>query len=744
MEKIPSNEQENIRLEGEAPFLAPLPLVKSSYKPPLYMRVIRTIVAIIKKVFKCLFLFWIRKKKVRWSPREVVALARLKNGEIEVIKSNFLGRRSSRLELQAQRLDVENEEASVNDNKHNSLYASREFEPSLEAARQWTREFVGHIIEVVFEETISPRMENRYRLVDEFTSIIKFFSEMMLKLGDHEKDRLMMDQINHKLEALLLNKLPEIVFNLLKSNAEKITDEITGRIAELLEKIDLKDAIDRISYLVHNHIKDYIKAKEKILARLQAAEIEPHTPEAIDEYVESETPLSFASLPSVHETLKDRVFGCGERHDKLLWERLVTKRSIAARTNAMVDLIFPTITIETEDEVKELDGISLLWDLIEFPDEFKSLLGEIEDFIYQFLPIEEAQANRIIESIRQNTREIVVAIGNVKIKKIVADSFYKLYEALIPPENLSKVLAGYILPGIFDAVFGIHMQNILIQNSASLENIILDLQAGKDKETSKQKFIDTLFELAKCNSTTLNFESAGMTKKNFEVNFAKPMIDNIEKAIFDPALQEKPINEILIQLFSSARGENKDIYSETVMDVIFKIGEFGSITEKVATLFTGTISNLVSGVLNVLKMERFTVIDMACKKLHDHLGTKEAVKNLLRENRTVTDLSQERLERELKDLGALIHDIAMERLNASTTSWWWTFVPQRAAVKALIGHDSTKIENLLRRLINKLAHHEILNANLYFQLQDLALAILREANRQVNANQTLGPRMIKI
>lgn len=821
-------------------FLPPLPEVKSSYIPPWYLKVIKVIGNIVKRILDFLC-FWREKKTACWSDVEVQSINKLRNAEYYEARKVYLKNRGRLIAEPSNSSKISGDAKEVKANK--TLYSEREFTPPLESGRQCLREFVDHSIESIHEVVIAPPMENRYVFFDELTTIIKILSEVILKLGNHAKDQIFqsleecnfdptalsvslqntltwllkvdeikdldclkkslaielksfcckdatpieniddtieivftwffsqeqraksieahtdhkdlssihrvqrhlisllvekkIDQLNIKTKTTLINDLPTITYEMLKKNTARITDEISGRLAELIEHIDIEETLDRIVHIIYDHIKAYIAAKNSVEADLKTANVTPKTTDQLSAHFYKEIPLYFTTLPTTHQAVKEMIHGSEDHQDKELWKRSVAQRSIKNATATVIDILFPTVKLEIGDEVKDIEGLSYLWSILELPVEWHNLIKEIEGFAQQILPKGVTITDKIKADIHENIRDIVVAIVNVKLKKSASENCMRLYEMLTSPMNLQKILAGYLLPSTFSTTLKIHIQNILLHNIEHFEAAINALKKEVCNENSKKTFTNLLFDLLTKHCKQLDLKLAGINELEFKTTFAEPLISIIQGALDCPELKEKKLSDVLEKALHLAVGKKKNVYSETIMDLIFQVGEFGSFTGKIASFYTDSVNGLIGGMLNILTQEPYTVIDLACAKMKKFLGTKEAVNNFYFSEKPVVDTSEERMENEIKKLAALMHDIATENCSArDKKSWVGSYlISSVRATQAFIGHDSTPIENLMRGLFNKLLRNEVLNAQLYFKIQDLAVATLQNADKLINEDR---------
>jgi len=402
--------------------LPPLNSIKSSYRAPWYLRIVRIIIKVVKKIFNFLCFWNWKKKDAKWTPQQVQTLDEIRDRQFEEVRRKYLVERN---------ITVKNAQGILSDDtrdtikvKVNSIYADKEFDPSLQAMRNLFGKITEHTTECIFEEYLEKALNIPESAMNEAAGYLKIFSTLLVNVGNQAQDQILnkitndhdiqdgniinrslhkalfwllsrenayeinsliddleeeitskkltmsstltddtiekvlqwiknhrdfefcgphsdlvvdsnqltinliiencivflisrkIDSLNDYLKSNLVKNLPNIVLNLMKNNGKILTDEFSGRIAEIFEHGSLEDYLERIIHTSTLHTKNYLSAREMVEQRIKDEKKSTKTADAKN-YIDGNAPKAFVQLPTSHSLTHEIHLGRDEglHHD---------------------------------------------------------------------------------------------------------------------------------------------------------------------------------------------------------------------------------------------------------------------------------------------------------------------------------------------------------------------------------------------------------------------------------------------
>jgi hypothetical protein len=860
--------------------------VTSSYKPPWYLVVVKKISALVSNFFNFLC-FWKWWSDDSLTKDQSKALEGIKNKEIAKVKSHYQKRRQLRFERSQQVAVSDDSPVQLEEPKKTvkSIYAEREFNPSLNVLREFIGEFVENSIDCLYEEKIAPVMNRRGEISDKVEFVLKKLSPFVVHLGNQVKvdifeglineqfakpetfnapfseslhrglhwllerdevadaetflnETLRIDlekrlveknidahpntiervvqwvkihadkklhhveqsetpdlekEITHtvsqecisflfetKIEILyrnvkekIVDKLDVITSNFLTTNGRKVADEVSGRLSEILSEVKFNTVIDKVVDLTYTHVKNYISAKEKIQKHIKDAKITHDNNEQVDQFIHDNIPVFYSTLPKVHPYVQDIYLGANDNVDTRKWKKAIETRGIKEFVRDTYEIICSQVTVEIDGQPKSVDWLEYLFEQIELPVEVTEIFDEIKDFIKQVLPDEDLDMTENIEKLCYDiSKELVIAITRSQIKKVISQLLYQFYKQLMSPEKISSMFSDQLLPLILEQTIVTHVENIVLHQKSALIPLLTKLRKKENEEETLQALYKKIWELTQKQTNQFDFESEGITEEKFKNEYATKLVENIHQALQSEKLKGLSISKIIDNLLATKSGHADPRYSEMILDMVFKIGEFGGgFTQGVASLFTGELNTVIGGTVKSLSENNFHLIDVTVTKLERKLGDKESLRKIYfgkkedkhsaseqevqdavhegsssdKTNDSEESTVQVRLQGEIAKLSKVIHDISMENINNQTQGWLWSLVPTTRVAKSVLGNDSTHLQNMMIKMFNKILFNEPMNCDFYFKVQDIMLATIQEADKAVKVtNRQLNNKLVEI
>ncbi|MEC7839460.1 MAG: hypothetical protein VX777_05435 [Chlamydiota bacterium] len=825
----------NISYNGNR--LQPLKTVKCTHRPPWYLLLVKTIVNVVKKVFN-FFCFWNWGKNKKWSPKQVEALNELSKKDTDLIKQNYLRQREIRVHQQESTTTDDTQDTDRT--KINSIYANREFNPSLKVMREFVGDLSENAITSIYEKKLKPSLTISEESMDKAACYLKIFSSLLVNLGKEAQDQILdklqestdsqsslviersfhkalhwlvsrndeedsetllqnleehledyvantpesvsnteisevmnwisyhkdpnynlpqteivansnmstvtalteksvafliekkIDVMNNYLKTHIINNLPNIVLNLLASNGRIFADEFSGRISELLEETSIQNFIGRLIQCSSQHVKHYINARQIEVDRIKQAKLSLKAKQS-KERIDEKAPENFIMMKDAHPLTKEIYLG-GEGHsDFEVWKEIKKKAFTKTVANDIYDTICTPVIVEQNGTEVEIDWIEYLWNRAEFPPEITAFLSEIDDFIEHAIPEEFNISSNIKEALLENTKDIIIAIIQSKVKKAFSSVIYNLLNEVTLPSNVAEILSKLIIPSTIRSALQRLYQNILVHNYSSLSKDLNNLRENKNAKENKDNLRTKLYELLKNNCNLFDIEKLGGGKDSIVKTLIDPSLEKIELHLQDPRLKSKKTKEIIQTIFRRKHSERDDRFGEVILDLVFKIGEFGgSLLEGAASFLTPEINQITGAMLDEVLREDYLLIDIILKNLHQKFGNKGDLDKALfatpptnEDNEESAD-SHDKLTKQIHNISLLLHDMVIEGAKGESTG---VIASGKIGVaRQIVGRDQSKIEATLGRIFNRLFNHEALNIDVSAQFLDITRATARYAD----------------
>lgn len=347
-------------------------------------------------------------------------------------KSSINQGSTSKEALEFEKTQIE-EEITILKDKHLYLVVNWIFDTG--RAREIDREgFIGDMIDGYYEECISLLVNAKIELL---------LSDLKLKIVD---------------------KLPSIIEITLKRNTAILTEELSGRIADLFAHMDLSEMIDKLTLAIDQHISTFIQAKndvrEEIKNSSSSKELEAEEINAIA--------YQFGTYESAHPVLKKILTvpkgrktrtwnGSKEFSD---WKKSHELNLLSDLVKRLVSSLLPSRVEEIDGRSRTITGLQNLWRRLELPEELKSLGKDIEQFVKHFLPEEFTFAEDVKELISRSAEQIIPTIIETHIQLFSSHLLFMMFETFITPQAFSQFMADSLLPVLEEQCQDILMRNL--------------------------------------------------------------------------------------------------------------------------------------------------------------------------------------------------------------------------------------------------------------------------------------------
>lgn len=276
--------------------------------------------------------------------------------------------------------------------------------------------------------------------------------------------------VNAKIELLLsdlkdkiVDKLPSIIETTLKRNTTILTEELSGRIADLFAHMDLSEIIDKLTIAIDQHISTFIQAKndvrEEVKHSSSSKELEAEEINAIA--------YQFGTYDTAHHVLKEiltipkgrntRTWNGSKEFNE--WKKSHELNLVTDLVKRFVSSLLPSRVEEIDGKSRTITGLQNLWRRLELPEELKSLGKEIDQFIKNFLPEDFTFAEDAKVLISRSAEQIIPMIIETNIQLFSSHLLFMMFETFITPEAFSQFMADSLLPVLEEQCQDILMRN---------------------------------------------------------------------------------------------------------------------------------------------------------------------------------------------------------------------------------------------------------------------------------------------
>lgn len=579
-----------------------------------------------------------------------------------------------------------------------------------------------------------------------------------------------------KIEAVIVNindvlqdRLSEIVQVMISNNTAIITEFLAHRIIDLLEKVSFKDNVDKIIELFKNQVNDMLTAEKtsnevfsKTKQMIEKASKTGSLPadlsvvagdiKALGEE-ECKRKLLFAAYseqPSCHKRLRQYISQL--RHqpiDLAKFDKILKRSFFPDLASTIVELILPgekrTLSNGT---VQQVDGITLLWEQIVLPDEFKELIEQMKEatkeiFLPNIVKAMDELKNPILESIERHA----VSEIQFRIKQALAKVLQEQIEKIVNPEHLNETMANSILPSLHHVLLYTYVCKIIVANAGSLaepfKKALLDpAQRDAQSEKIKKSVLDM---------TCRDFREFSLPSRDDLSKMISPLIDDLSGYIAHghaqkiPGLNEEKLKLILKQYFIDEDEGQEDesahkLYGDLFDTLVFKLGRFGKYAEW-AFGFKRIKRLITSGLLPGFEMARSsyeTIAVKVCDALRVNYLDRQVAEDLIYAPPPApvpTASTDQKLKDSLDSVSRLTYDLIVHVCSQEKGRF------ATAILRKFIGATSSDVSALIGKIYKEtLGRHALPNYNLIFHIHDTVIPSLQAAAKEIQEEDPLSSR----
>lgn len=634
------------------------------------------------------------------------------------------------------------------------------------------------------------------------------------------------NQCTQKINETIQDKLPDIVQATLQKNALKLTDILSARLAELISNLGnekYKDTFDGIVEKVNNQAAGYALAKKKskeplkehkrlIREAQKIVTIQPRTPQEAETIAKYQEYLDNVQRLGGYKGIKERTIlqqfaqleesVCHKTTQNIVNDDLISSDTEEARkgkerllfeemADNIIELMFPSKNVRVQNKIQKVDGFVSLVQEIEFPEELASLLKEADGICRAILtPDSYKQTENGAKAIKEFVEVVAPPFAKQIAREKIAYAIQTVFNMLSKPEQLNELVVENVLPSLKENMVETFTRQIFATKTHEIAPLFSDLvNSFEKKENPYAEIQKRLYDLLKKECKEFSIESE-ISKDKFD-NLITPFIQEIEKTLrvvkqgtegrYHKMTSEE--TELVIQqFFADHVQDDQPLFADLIMNIVFKIGNFGAFTEKLAgfQFVQRIISTTIATSLHQFRTSHHALIDKTFNTLRPNYLNKEKVLNLISLDEPIESLQsqKESLEKEIARLNATEEKNAekFEKLNLQLKQLDSKIaqaqekkarIPQKNKeikqellsqinkiaqlshdltmfnakkkgriakffAKKIIGNDASHLNNVITKCYDQLLGNQLLTENLLFQIQEVFLGALNKTSNQLD------------
>lgn len=373
------------------------------------------------------------------------------------------------------------------------------------------------------------------------------------------------DYFTNKYHSVLQKDLPAIVEKTVRTNALKITDALSTRMAEVLQNMGDEQftvLFDKIVEIAGKHVtnitssyeeaeqaaKDHQALKEhaeKIVRRTPKNENERIIYKKCEEYLKNLKKKG--GIPGIQEDVLLSTFLRLSGNDAPCIDNTIT--------NDISELIWEALLPSVIKDGKTVNGLENLLSKIELPQQCKDFLNEAKEIAEKIISKESFNELEALVNTAGDFKELALDGCKEVLKLGLNEAIDIVVKQMSKPEELNLVLANSALPSATETMIKFFADDLFQANVKKMAPYIQKLVDGNDKEGTEKELFSVLFKIATRKAPQFKFTLAD------EEDF---------KRIVKPRIQE------IVELFNEIKQKKKEQWKPDLKTTIAIIKEYYS------------------------------------------------------------------------------------------------------------------------------------------------------------------------
>jgi len=533
-----------------------------------------------------------------------------------------------------------------------------------------------------------------------------------------------------QLEDLILHTLQRSLLPELKFSILEITDEVSGRAAEILSCIDMRDIFSALTCRLDQHVTHYLDAKHQAARDFDERAGGRGTDEERHAFIEEQLKNHF--LNHAHEFVKQAVIDKPDDADPIRWKRSIEKNIIEQLAKDLISLFLPKKTIVVEGELKDVDAIEYFVKRFPLPENVRNVIDEVEQFATQFLPVQ----GEHISKFKNVAGDFVRSIG-LDLTRAVMNNYFSLilreiFQELTNEEKLKKLIGNSILPSYTTLLLESLTEKTFILEIESYREDLFQIRCCQSTKAVKRRMRKRLFQQVRAHFNKFQLRDANLTKQSFCENVINPLLREYTTILRDKNfLHIQPI-PLLRSRYNEEPIRPNNTYANLVNRIVFDIGELsGSLTRYFAEFLHKQINESVGRTFNKINSSQYAILDMALKALWKEAGTKHDLKKRLFPKTPGINQNDFLYDRNLTTIAAIIYDLSNLTIARDSYAAYLPAPIRNILVQQVIDSEPTHLKNVIDRIVTRLFGDYTLSADFIWRVHDIAKSKLNDCQQRL-------------
>jgi hypothetical protein len=632
---------------------------------------------------------------------------------------------------------------------------------------------------VPLEELFGPGDSQKNEIID------SLFERSIAILVEHK-----IDQYAHLLERTMQRQLADITHEMMRINAQRMTDFFSERIADLINSMPFTDTFDAVIHdVIFPHIEGINEAqkavkefKELYEEAKKIAVISPKNSQEETSQRQAKSLLeTVAKYPNEEEFFRTQLIKkysgqtvCTTNIRQLIDQEIAITlqggnpaHARTANENAFLTTISENILdlmtpikkrICADGTIEEIDPFIELWDRLYFPKELQEIFKHCTEMVSEFVTPE---TTNLFKTIKAPTIEILKTIFRSQAKdylqKWLVQAVRVGFEKVIDPTTFNELTVDSIAPSINTKLLQVLLEQNVEYNLAKFSPFIHTMMTDDpaNHESNMEKLQKEIIAHAKSSFKLFNPDSfytaetndgakATLNMSPFTdedwMNVTKSIVQEYERIIstakiknapFDPAnTSPTEIKDILTKYFKSASETNDPVYGEIVMSLLFKTGSFSN-EGLISYFIKDTISTSLTSSILPMRADHTYLIKTMAESLKETFLDPQQIKELFSDipppKRVYT---QQRLAHQINVTSRLAHEIIMRlsQQQGAITAF---------AVRRILTDTPDVIDRLITKVYKKLFRDRLLTENMMLLIYDELARSLSVSAEQIRMRDNI-------
>lgn len=542
--------------------------------------------------------------------------------------------------------------------------------------------------------------------------------------------------------SIIQERLPEIIKQMLQVNVVKIADLMAIRVADLIQNIGEEQPG------VGN--PNYIKMIDAVVSKIndQAIAFLDAQYKTKSSQVDAQFLRTFREADICHDMIRGKILPISpdqnismeEYHKKL--DNII----YSIITENFLELLFPSSEKTVNGRTQKVDGTHGIIEHIELPPLFYELVADVKRIATEITtPDTMDLVGKIMEPLESLFEKFLLSNVHGMIFDGTRTAFSNMVRLLSDCDQLDAYVGEKILPVLNYRLVCTITSETIRHNIIEFAPLFKQLVTENDRAVLIENLMKALYEKVK--KGMIQFDLGKEVPFDQFKGYVLYLVEEIENMLrhekASPVrhhhLDNPEVAALMKQYYTSYYKADNPLYAQLVMNAVFRIGNFGTFTEKLLG-FSSLQSLISTAIVSSMKRVRTSPrqIIMNCIKISQkRFGTEEDVMKVLspvkvevpeQEQPALLEAKKKNMQVQMDKASRLVYDLVSSNISRSVAGG-------HLVAKGVLGKDATHLRMVMENCYRKFFGNAILAQNLLYQIQDVIVGTFRESALRVKLRE---------